>query len=46
MQSLLRSSHVPLYIQLADLLAQEIQSGRIPSGHLVPSEAELYVILW
>lgn len=41
MESLLRSSHVPLYIQLADLLAKEIQSGRIPTGQLLPSEAEL-----
>jgi len=41
MQSLLRSSHVPLYIQLADLLAKEIQSGRIPTGQLLPSEPEL-----
>ncbi len=41
MESLLRSSHVPLYVQLADLLAQEIQSGRIPTGQLLPSEPEL-----
>jgi GntR family transcriptional regulator len=40
-ESLLRSSHTPLYAQLADLLAQEIQSGRIPTGQLLPSEPEL-----
>jgi GntR family transcriptional regulator len=40
-ESLLRSSHIPLYAQLADLLAKEIQSGRIPTGQLLPSEPEL-----
>jgi GntR family transcriptional regulator len=42
MQSLLeRRSYTPLYVQLSDLLAQEIGSGRILIGQLLPSEAEL-----
>lgn len=42
MQSLLeRHSYTPLYVQLSDLLAREICSGRIRIGQLLPSEAEM-----
>ncbi len=36
-----RRSYTPLYVQLSDLLAQEIRSGRILIGQLLPSETEL-----
>ncbi len=36
-----RRSYTPLYVQLADLLAQEIRNGRILIGQLLPSETDL-----
>jgi len=42
MQAILdRRSHTPLHVQLSNLLAREIRSGRILIGQLLPSEAEL-----
>ena len=36
-----RSSPVPFYFQLAELLEQEIASGRWPPGSRVPPELDL-----
>lgn len=35
------SSHEPLYVQLANRLADEISRGRLPPGKKVPTEVEL-----
>jgi GntR family transcriptional regulator len=34
-------SHVPLYVQLADFLTGEIESGRLKSGAKLPAERDL-----
>lgn len=36
-----RKSHVPLYIQLADTLREQIKSGEIKAGSKLPSETEM-----
>ena len=36
-----RKSHIPLYIQLADTLREQIRSGEIPAGSKLPSESEM-----
>ena len=36
-----RKSHVPLYIQLADTLREQIRSGEIPAGSKLASETEM-----
>ncbi|MBL6277661.1 GntR family transcriptional regulator [Micromonospora fiedleri] len=33
--------HTPVYVQLADLLRQRIESGELRPGSLIPSEARL-----
>ncbi|MBO0814812.1 MAG: GntR family transcriptional regulator [Actinobacteria bacterium] len=32
---------VPLYVQLADLLREQIRTGEIPAGRAIPSRAAL-----
>ncbi|MFG3705261.1 GntR family transcriptional regulator [Micromonospora sp. NPDC047670] len=34
-------SHTPVYVQLADLLRQQIESGQLPAGSVLSSEARL-----
>ena len=34
-------SPVPIYVQLADLLAAKIESGELPANHPLPSEKQL-----
>ncbi|WP_328343513.1 GntR family transcriptional regulator [Micromonospora sp. NBC_00421] len=34
-------SHTPVYVQLADLLREKIESGELPAGSTVASEARL-----
>jgi GntR family transcriptional regulator len=41
MQRIVRSSFKPIYLQIGDLLREEIVSGRLPSGSRVPSEREI-----
>jgi GntR family transcriptional regulator len=36
-----KEGHVPLYIQLKDLIQQQIESGVYPEGTAIPSEREL-----
>jgi len=36
-----RKNHIPLYIQLADTLREQIRSGEIPAGSKLPSETEM-----
>ncbi len=36
-----RKNHIPLYIQLADTLREQIRSGEIQPGSKLPSEAEM-----
>lgn len=36
-----RKSPIPLYIQLANILRDQIQSGAIPAGSKLPSESEM-----
>jgi len=36
-----RSSSIPLYVQVRDVLLEEIESGHLPEGTLLPSEPEL-----
>jgi DNA-binding GntR family transcriptional regulator len=41
MEQIDRHSITPLYYQLAQLLREQIHSGKLESGHLIPSEREL-----
>ncbi|MEH0845312.1 GntR family transcriptional regulator [Micromonospora sp. CPCC 205711] len=34
-------SHTPVYVQLADILRQQIESGELPPGSALPSEARM-----
>ncbi|MFY1596359.1 GntR family transcriptional regulator [Micromonospora sp. WMMD737] len=34
-------SHTPVYVQLADLLRHQIESGQLPTGSILSSEARL-----
>ena len=36
-----RKKHIPLYLQLANLLREQIKSGIIPAGSKLPSETEM-----
>lgn len=33
--------HTPVYLQLADLIREDIATGRLPPGKMLPSEARL-----
>lgn len=36
-----KKSHVPLYIQLADILREQIKTGKIKENDKLPSESEM-----